>query len=655
MPEEYLTETVTWEEQVRQISLTDAATGGPEGLVNLAPRQLANRTAYLLARLNAKGVELTDFGAEADGDADDADALGAALTAIGAATRALFIRAGSYRLASDVAIPSNVTLVMAPGAVLLPDAAVTLTIEGPLEAPLCQIFGGAGTVSLGSSGRISAAFPQWWGAVGDGVADDHPPFQAAVTALSGKPSFAAETTGKTLFVPMGRYLLNAPIVVPDNAGISIVGEGKTKSNLIKGAANTTILQMSGNNYRGVIKGIRLTGQIGVLSGSGIRITGSGNQFYVEDCWLNNLQFGIYCSPSSDSNFINNVFEYVRTAIYASNSNDFCISGNQFYNCGPISAGAGEFDPTFHFLTCKRVKFVNNRIVSDAPTSSQTGGILKLDTCESFVIEGNVELEGTAQAGNNIVLVASRRVIIANNVFARHYYRTVHIASGANTDIIIAGNSFAGSQVAAYSTVFATGAWSGVVITDNAFLGATNTYDLLADTGSQLVLSGNKFAKGYVVDQGVGRALIGPNVDGSFRGYVGGAPIYGTWRKGDVVWNQDPDAGEFLGWVCTVAGTPGTWAPFAMPAKVASLNAASTITQNEDVVRLTGASAFTTTLPTSHTAGRRITFKGDANTAAHNKTLAAGGAQTIDGAATYTLTSNYESVTLLSDGANWHII
>lgn len=57
------------------------------------------------------------------------------------------------------------------------------------------------------------------------------------------------------------------------------------------------------------------------------------------------------------------------------------------------------------------------------------------------------------------------------------------------------------------------------------------------------------------------------------------PASGTWRAGDIVWNIDPAAGEPIGWICSVAGTPGTWlklAPiadtssnFVFPAKVSA--------------------------------------------------------------------------------------
>jgi hypothetical protein len=40
-----------------------------------------------------------------------------------------------------------------------------------------------------------------------------------------------------------------------------------------------------------------------------------------------------------------------------------------------------------------------------------------------------------------------------------------------------------------------------------------------------------------------------------------APGSGQWFKGEVVWNSVPAAGSPMGWICTVAGTPGTWVPF----------------------------------------------------------------------------------------------
>jgi len=39
------------------------------------------------------------------------------------------------------------------------------------------------------------------------------------------------------------------------------------------------------------------------------------------------------------------------------------------------------------------------------------------------------------------------------------------------------------------------------------------------------------------------------------------PTSGDWLQGDTVWNSEPSASGFIGWVCVTAGTPGTWKTF----------------------------------------------------------------------------------------------
>ena len=42
-----------------------------------------------------------------------------------------------------------------------------------------------------------------------------------------------------------------------------------------------------------------------------------------------------------------------------------------------------------------------------------------------------------------------------------------------------------------------------------------------------------------------------------------ASACGGGTKGDIVYNTAPTPGGYLGWVCTVTGTPGTWKPFGL--------------------------------------------------------------------------------------------
>ena len=40
-----------------------------------------------------------------------------------------------------------------------------------------------------------------------------------------------------------------------------------------------------------------------------------------------------------------------------------------------------------------------------------------------------------------------------------------------------------------------------------------------------------------------------------------APLNGTFNTGDICWNTMPTADGYVGWICTVGGTPGEWLPF----------------------------------------------------------------------------------------------
>ena len=91
-----------------------------------------------------------------------------------------------------------------------------------------------------------------------------------------------------------------------------------------------------------------------------------------------------------------------------------------------------------------------------------------------------------------------------------------------------------------------------------------------------VVSGN-----FVInDLGVGYARYGVNIaatnyplnvsnSNSFSGMISGGvrnhqaiPTTGSWVNGDTRWTWNATSGQPMGWVCTVSGTPGTWA--AMP-------------------------------------------------------------------------------------------
>lgn len=98
-------------------------------------------------------------------------------------------------------------------------------------------------------------------------------------------------------------------------------------------------------------------------------------------------------------------------------------------------------------------------------------------------------------------------------------------------------------------------WDNVRIINN-----TSGQERVGTTGG--ILQSNLFVR----DDGFLRPELGPHIkslDSAVKRIVwsNGAPSAGTWAANDRVFHTDPGLGEPAGWVCTSAGTPGTWSPF----------------------------------------------------------------------------------------------
>ncbi len=65
-----------------------------------------------------------------------------------------------------------------------------------------------------------------------------------------------------------------------------------------------------------------------------------------------------------------------------------------------------------------------------------------------------------------------------------------------------------------------------------------------------------------VDQNVDLHVAGPvRIHNRLQMYDVAQPSEGTFMVGDIVWNSEPLAGKYVGWICTKAGNPGSWSPF----------------------------------------------------------------------------------------------
>jgi len=70
-----------------------------------------------------------------------------------------------------------------------------------------------------------------------------------------------------------------------------------------------------------------------------------------------------------------------------------------------------------------------------------------------------------------------------------------------------------------------------------------------------------------VEEGVSLSTNGPVKFENKKFMIGSSePDSGTFRQGDIVWNDNPIPTAYIGWVCIRAGNPGSWKPFGQIGK-----------------------------------------------------------------------------------------
>jgi hypothetical protein len=103
-------------------------------------------------------------------------------------------------------------------------------------------------------------------------------------------------------------------------------------------------------------------------------------------------------------------------------------------------------------------------------------------------------------------------------------------------------------------------------------------------------------------------------------------------------------------------TGATGLPGAAVLSVAATGTTATMTTEDALLVTTG--GVTITLPSAATVGSGVVIyvkDRDGSAAGNAITIDGAGSETIDGNLTFSLSSNYQSITLLSDGSNWSIL
>lgn len=431
-----------------------------------------------------------------------------------------------------------------------------------------------------------------FGAVGNGIADDTAAIQSAINAI-------CNAEGVLLFPP-GTYALSASLTFP-NKSFVIRGSGPTATNIseIPGSGQIKLFDMTGTNGPSVvIEHMGFFGPTGGPSygGDGLYFSAS-NGVSVVNCWFSGLLNGV--NKANDASYVRLLdctFEYSFNGISFDDGVQCIVDNTTFYRntidynlSGQCSLGLftnsthaetintcvfldGAKDAIIENVTCRQDFDTRTPIIVQMANSCQRN-ILRNIRSYNF---GSKLIALNAAATNN------------NNLFDGLYF-TVVIPPA-----LPAGTGVNGIEIGASNQ-------------GNTF---SNFNFIAIDVGIVDAGGGNRFVNGIVNNSGtagiriqsatdsefIGLTLVNNNIDWDKVGTVqtvwledingtlnGLTPIrYGTrgagnygrlfygasapaspgntlpYLVGDRVLNINPVVGQPKAWVCTVAGSPGTW-------------------------------------------------------------------------------------------------
>ena len=223
------------------------------------------------------------------------------------------------------------------------------------------------------------------------------------------------------------------------------------------------------------------------------------------------------------------------------------------------------------------------VISGNKVRTSSDDMIQVWKFDEVSVTGNT---GFAISGHGVFFNSVRRSSVTGN--------TAHHVSGLSSDTAIlinnAGNVTESSGISVSGNSFNAFPWgcqladtTDVIVSVNTLVGMTTGGVKMTDatrshvdvnritigtTTVEALLGGSgnvasTFFDNHVTDRsGTTVPFIsnaGTGLAVRIRGDI--IPINGTWAAGDIVYDRTP--GSQIGWICTVAGTPGSWAAFGI--------------------------------------------------------------------------------------------
>ena len=403
-------------------------------------------------------------------------------------------------------------------------------------------------------------------------------FNAAQASFSTALDITYYSYGGTIYVPPGKYYLSGTFIIDRN--IKLIGAGSPYGNdagssQLYFATNCDGILVadyrnSPNNKQGagaVVQDLAIFPKTGGSSGSGISLKTTAR---IINCWCETWpEHGIKIdastsyTPASNANVWylsgNTTSSNTLHGLYVKGADanaGACYSHNAMNN-----GGWGIYDSSF----------LGNTYVG-CHTASNTLGSYKSDNANAR----NMFLNCYSEGGQPSAAVVSPSMILGGLIdpgtspallggldIPLHFTSslgapTFYLGYGQPNNSGI-GMSFSDTQgLYPWTFVKTTGRW-GYQWASLGTPGGFQFYDRAATP-----------ANGYARDLstqngaiGVSEYYFGGSNQMKYRGLASAAPASGTYLQGDIVWNSAPTSGGYIGWVCTTAGTPGTWKTFGL--------------------------------------------------------------------------------------------
>lgn len=550
-------------------------------------------------RLSNLGVfNVKHSGATGDGSTDDLTAINAAITAaVTAGGGNVYFPPGVYITSARIDVPANVTLSgTGRGSQLKAKNTLTASVvrmRGDSDVTLRNLRithnGGANTIPVivqCASSATVAARHQILDCQIDTAADHAVRIENAVEDFRlERNEFAGCIAAFSFLTPIGSMSTGIRVVGNNirgceyGGGMGFGGHVSTAFTEVLVADNT--FTESSNpavgvpfeifrTNRTIIRGNIIDGgHLGISCGFNTHILVANNTIYNQSGEA--IEFGI----NQQGSVIGNLAVDCDCLVADSNvgGTDILIANNVLIGTRtstPISGGAGiAWGGATDNLT------IIGNVFKDLDYLSVVMSLGGADPITNLIVKDNVMLSTSANSpGSGISLIEGSNARIEGNKFR---IDRALVAGDSGTRVINAGMTTCSNIVMKDNEILATGdttlapfftglgtnsaaagALPGLIVTGNRVNGAPVSY-VVNTTSADAIVKDNEavnFTTDYTLNAAVVRRLTKRTVQAT------AAPTTGTWIVGEKCWNSAPSSGNPAGWMCTVAGTPGTWKAMA---------------------------------------------------------------------------------------------